>query len=150
MTDKLRHRHNFTFVALATSERLPEIVRFSTTGREVTSTRNRLDWSSVGPDGQPRDHDGGQNGLTRMLSRSSLSEMLRGRTPAAMYDVLHARRCLSDRALRRPDEVLDFLRSFFRTARQAAFLPRLADALAGSPFLNEEGRRLAEAKPTEE
>jgi hypothetical protein len=58
-----------------------------------------------------------------MLSRSSLSEMLVGRTPEAMYDALHARRCLSDRALSHPNEVLDFLRSFFRTSRQAAFLP---------------------------
>jgi hypothetical protein len=85
-----------------------------------------------------------------MLSRSSLSEMLAGRTPAAMYDALQARRCLSDHALRHPDAVLDFLRAFFRTARQPAFLPRLAEALAGSRFLNREGRRLAEVEPTEE
>jgi hypothetical protein len=85
-----------------------------------------------------------------MLSRSSLSEMLAGRTPEAMYDILHAGRYLSDRALSHPDQLLDFLRSFFRTARQAAFLPRLAEALAGSTFLNEEGRRLAEVEPTED
>jgi hypothetical protein len=85
-----------------------------------------------------------------MLSRSSLSEMLAGRTPEAIDDFLHARRCLSDRALHHPEEVLDFLRAFIRTARRAAFLPRLAEALAGSPFLNEEGRRLAELEPTEE
>jgi hypothetical protein len=84
-----------------------------------------------------------------MLSRSMLSELLAGRTPKAMYDALHARRCLSDRALSHPDEVLDFLRSFLRTARQAAFLPRLAEALAESRFLNEEGRRLAEEEPDE-
>ena len=53
-------------------------------------------------------------------------------------------------ALSRPDEVLDFLRSFFRTARQAAFLPRLAEALAESTFLHENGCRLAEEEPNEE
>jgi hypothetical protein len=82
-----------------------------------------------------------------MLSRSALSEMLAGRAPEAIYDVLHARRCLSDHALSHPDEVLEFLRSCFRTARQAAFLPRLAAALAETRFVNEEGRRLAEAEP---
>jgi hypothetical protein len=85
-----------------------------------------------------------------MLSPSSLSEMLAGRTPEALYDALHARRCLSDRALSHPDEVLDFLGFFFRTSRQAAFLPRLAEALGGSLFLNEEGRQLADAEPTDE
>lgn len=78
-----------------------------------------------------------------------MSERLAGRTPEAMYDALHARRCLSDRALSHPDEVLEFVRSSFRTARQAAFLPRLAEALAASRFLNEEGRRLAEIEPAE-
>ena len=121
-------------------------------------------WSIVDPDGRARvDGEIGTGGPVRklgfvpwlrgwigMLTRSALSEMLAGRTPEAMYDVLHARRCLSDRALGHPDQVLDFLRSFFRTARQAAFLPRLADGLAASPFLNEEGRRLAEVDPTEE
>jgi hypothetical protein len=76
--------------------------------------------------------------------------MLAGRTPEAIYDALHARRCLSDRALGHPDEVLDFLKSSFRTSSQAAFLPRLAEALAGSRFLNDEGRRLAEAEPADE
>jgi hypothetical protein len=85
-----------------------------------------------------------------MLSRSSLPEMLAGRTPEAMYDALHAQRCLSERALSHQDEVLDFLRSSFRTLRQAAFPPRLAEALTGTRFLNEEGRRLAEAEPTDE
>jgi hypothetical protein len=79
-----------------------------------------------------------------MLSRSAVSELLAGRTPEAMYDALHARRYLSERALSRPDEVLSFIKSFFRTVGQSAFLPRLAGALASSGFLNEEGKNLAE------
>jgi hypothetical protein len=79
-----------------------------------------------------------------MLSRSALSELLAGRTPQAIYDALHARRCLSARALSHSDQFLAFTKSFFRTSGQAAFLPRLALALAGSGYLNEEGCYLAQ------
>ena len=83
-------------------------------------------------------------------SRPLLADFLAGKTHEAMYDELHARRCLSAEALRSPGEVIEFIKVFLRTSRQRPMMPanlieRLVKALAGSEFLNEAGQKLCEA-----
>jgi hypothetical protein len=80
-------------------------------------------------------------------SQQTLVEILKGKTPEAMYDELHARRCLTAQALRYPVEVIEFMKDFLRSHRQWCSTPpnqveRLVKMLVGSDFLNEEGRKL--------
>jgi hypothetical protein len=82
-------------------------------------------------------------------SEETLVALLSGKTPEAMYDALHARRCLSERALRYPGECLEFIKGLLRSSRQRAIMPprqieRLVRALVGSVFLNETGRNFSE------
>lgn len=88
-------------------------------------------------------------------SSSALAELLAGKTPEAMYDALYAGRYLSPWGQESPPEVLALIKTFVRTSRQRALMPptllqRLADALAGSGFLNEAGERLASEEAPEE
>lgn len=81
-------------------------------------------------------------------SPSPLVELLSGKTPVAMYDELHARRCLSAGASHNPQLVIDFIQMFLRSSRQRPLMPanqiqRLVKALANSGFLNDEGIRLS-------
>jgi hypothetical protein len=77
-------------------------------------------------------------------SSNALAEFLSGRTPEAMYDALHAGRYLSALALREPDNVMDLLKSTFRSARQRArVMETLTRILASSGFLNEAGEEFA-------
>ncbi len=84
------------------------------------------------------------------ISQPLLVEFLGGKTPEAMFDELHARRCLSAQALRSPEKVIEFIKVFLRSSRQRTLMPpnlveRLVKALAGSEFLNEAGIRHCEA-----
>ena len=83
-------------------------------------------------------------------SRPLLADLLAGKTPEAMYDELHARRCLSAEALKSPGKVIEVIKVFLRSSRQRPLMPpnlleRLANVLAESEFLNEAGKRLCEA-----
>jgi hypothetical protein len=88
-------------------------------------------------------------------SSSALKELLAGKTPEAMYDALYAGRYLSARGQDSPPEVLALIKTIVRSSRQRTLMPptlfqRLADALAGSEFLNEAGERLTFQQATEE
>jgi len=79
-----------------------------------------------------------------------LADLLAVKTPEAIYDELHARRCLSDEAIRSPGKVIEFIKIFLRSSRQRPLMPpnrveRLVKALGASEFLNEAGKRLCEA-----
>jgi hypothetical protein len=85
-------------------------------------------------------------------SEEALVTLLSGKTPEAMYDALHAQRCLSERALRYPGEFLEFIKCFLRSSRQRPLLPptqieRLVRALVSSEFLNERGKEFSEETP---
>jgi hypothetical protein len=56
-------------------------------------------------------------------SEEALVTLLSGKTPEAMYDALHAQRCLSERALRYPGEFLELIKCFLRSSRQRPLLP---------------------------
>src|SRR5260221_12170665 len=73
--------------------------------------------------------------------QESLVDLLSGKTPEAMYDALHSRRCLSEHALRLPDEVIDFIKLHVRSTRSPGFQPPfkievLVRALIGSEYLD--------------
>jgi hypothetical protein len=71
--------------------------------------------------------------------KAALITLLRGKTPEAVFDVLHARRCLSAKALQEPDEVTAIVKEFLRPSLQQPLtrnqLERLAAALANSELI---------------
>jgi hypothetical protein len=78
------------------------------------------------------------NGLVVLLSE---------KTPEAMYDALHARRCLSDDGLRSPQKVIDLIKTVLRSSRRRPLMPatcleRIAKALVHSNCLNTNGIKL--------
>jgi hypothetical protein len=83
-----------------------------------------------------------------MWSSNALAELLAGKTPEAMYDVLCAGRYLSARGQESPHEELALIKTLVRSSRQRALVPatllqRLCVALVSSGFLNEAGENLA-------
>jgi hypothetical protein len=77
-----------------------------------------------------------------------LADMLSGKTPEAMYDELHAKRYLSEKALQHPNAVLDLIKATLMSSRQRQFLPatkldRVAHVLVQFGYLNENGAHLA-------
>ncbi len=84
-------------------------------------------------------------------SSNSLAALLASKTPEAMYDALYAGRYLTAEGQDSPAEVLALIKRQVHGFRQRALMPpslmqRLTAALAGSEYLNEEGRRLASEK----
>ena len=71
-----------------------------------------------------------------------LVPLLRGKTPEAVFDLLHARRCLSAQALREPDELTSIVKEFLRPSLQQPLtrnqVERLAAALANSELIDED------------
>ena len=77
----------------------------------------------------------------------SFIDLLGGNSPEAMYDALHAGRCLSATAIGQPDQVIGVIKSLLLTIRQRALAPpnklkRVAQALAEAGYLSEDGMAL--------
>src|SRR5262249_54147567 len=86
---------------------------------------------------------------------AALVTLLRGKTPEAVFDVLHARRCLSKKALQEPDEVTAIVKEFLRPSLQQPLtrnqVERLAAALANSDLIDKNSPIMAdEAVPRRE
>jgi hypothetical protein len=88
-------------------------------------------------------------------SSNALAELLAGKTPEAMYDVLYAGRYLSRAGEGSPLEVLTLIKMFVRSSRPRPLVPvtlyqRLADALVESGLLNDAGELLVSQIALEE
>lgn len=75
------------------------------------------------------------------MSKPSLIDLLAGKTPLAMYHVLHSHRLLSDAGLGSPSRVVELMRSTLRESHRQP-LEWLARALLASGYLNEDGEQL--------